>query len=161
MSEDGRVWIWLSYSENGDQSLLQSFSYYVRDYSAEQAAAIAERRADLVSLLGEPTLWTRWINERGEIGDRFVYAPQRQLTQHLDGAGSCYANWECVSMLRDVDCRPYVRRVHVPIIQGSFGYRSLNVTVTDYAGKARALLDDERFRRRDLSHAVCAIPSIH
>ncbi len=160
-SDDQRIWLSVSYSENDDQPFVQSFIYHVVNYSAEQAAAIAERRSELLSLLGEPTLWTRWVNERGEIGDQFVYAPRRQLIEQLAEAQSCYANWECVSMLRDVDCRPLVRRVRVPVMQGSFGHRSLSVTVTDYADEARALLGEERFRRRDLSRTACAVPSIH
>jgi hypothetical protein len=160
-SDDRRVWISVSYSNNDARPELQSFSYQILNYSAEEAAALAERRAELTALLGEPTLWTRWTNERGEIADQFVYVPRRRLIEFLDQASSCYANWECVSLLEDTDCRPLIHRVRVPVIQGSFGYRSLNISVVDYAGQARELLSDEKFQRRDLSQTACLIPSVH
>ena len=160
-SEDRRVWVSVSYSNIDGQPELRSISYQILSYSAEEAAALAERRAELTALLGEPTLWTRWTNERGEIGDRFVYVPRRRLIEFLDEATSCYANWECVSLLEDTDCRPLIHRVRVPVIQGSFGYRSLNISIVDYAAQARELLREEKFRRRDLSQTACLIPSVH
>jgi hypothetical protein len=160
-SDDQRVWITLSYSDRRGKPALKSFSYDVRNYSAEEASALADRRAELLMLLGEPTQWTKRSNERQEIGDRFVYTSRRQVIEHLNQAASCYANWECVSMLQGADCRLLIRQVRAPAIEGGFGYRSLHLTVTDYAERARELLDDDRFRRRDLSQAICAIPSIH
>jgi hypothetical protein len=159
-SADDRIWMLLGYRGGQSVRTLSSYTYWVH-YTADDVSDVEARRADLIALLGRPTHWVRWINERNEIGDRFVYVPHRGQVDVLDHAMSCYANWECASLVGGLDCRPVVRHVRGPVIHGSFGYRMLHLTVHDYGPEARELLSNSAFRRRELSHGVCAIPTIH
>ncbi|MGD9965621.1 MAG: hypothetical protein AB7T59_03810 [Hyphomonadaceae bacterium] len=160
ISADERVWMLLGYTEGRRDRILTSYTYHVH-YTAEDVSDIEARRSDLIGLLGRPTHWVRWTNERNEIGDRFSYVSRRAHVAMLDSAGFCYANWECASLFRELGCRPIVRRVRGPVIEGSFGYRMLYLRVHDYGPDARQLQSNTAFRRRDLSNSVCLIPSIH
>jgi hypothetical protein len=141
-------------------SVVESFTYE-RFYSTTEMANVEARRAELLTLVGRPTQWTRWVRDSGQISDSFSYVSQRAQLEYLDTAWSCYAgDWRC-DALRGDDCRPAVRHVAGIVISGYFTLSGLSVEVSDYRRRSAALRRDPAFRAQDTSGAICPIPMIH
>jgi len=158
-STDGRATITLGYTERGER--IVDTIMYDRRLSANEAADIETRRAELLSMLGRPTHWHQWVKDDGEIGDRLLYLPRLDLVDDYDLASKCYVDWQCQSVLFSRDCRPAVSRVRSGVIDAFFGWRSLFVWADDYTQRSADLRRDSAFRALDTSGAVCAVMPIH
>ena len=159
-SADGKVDFSIGYSEGRGQPEVESFTF-MRAYTVEELLDLEARRSDILSILGRPTHWTRWVKADGEIGDRFRYLDDAALLDDIDEASSCYINWRCQTMVLHRDCRPYVRRVRGAVITASFIYRGIYIEVDDYRRRSNELRRDPAFRAQDLGDAMCHVPSIH
>jgi hypothetical protein len=144
------------FTDSPDAPALEWFTYH-ENFTEAERADITTRRTNLVQLVGRPTTWMQWVHE-SRIADRFVLAANRRMADDVGIVESCYVNWECH---QQVDCRPLVRRVNGAVMQGQFGPSGIDVRANDYSNRSRAMLQDERFLRRDFSQAVCILPPIH
>jgi hypothetical protein len=159
-SPDALVRIQLGYAMRNGRELVDHISYYMSAPTRGSDSAFLTARGAMLARLGPPTYLHRWVRDGG-VGARFTSVSDRRVLENVAVAGLCFADWQCTTVLRGLDCRAPIERVRGVVIDGGYTDFNLFFTIDDYGSRARALLRDRAFREQDTRGATCIAAGIH
>jgi hypothetical protein len=147
-----------SYTTVRGRQRVDGIMYHILDN--HDPAFIAKRDA-ILATIGQPTRLWLWTTAEGRRGGSFRVVTDRALIDTVAQSGQCFVlDWRCAA-LRHTDCRPIVRQVSSPYIDGGYSDSHFSIEINDYSARSRALLRDRAFRTQDTTGAACPVLSIH